>query len=96
MGLGHQVGRELVDLLCLMIQAEVDAYRGEAEKARRELAELLRVAERAGIGRYLQGLDRSLALLEFSCGDAAASSRHVAPLFTDVPELDQWLGRLAG
>jgi len=96
MGLGHQVGRELVDLLCLMIQAEVDAYRGEAEKARRGLAELLRVAERAGIGRYLQGLDRSLALLELSCGDAAASSRHVAPLFTDVPELDEWLAHLAG
>ena len=96
MDLGHQVGRELIDLLCRMILAEVEAYRGEDEKARRELAHLLRVAERTGIGRHLHGLDRSLALLELSCGDAAASSRHVAQLFADVAELDEWLAHLAG
>ncbi len=92
----RETGWETVDSLYLTILAEIDGYRGEAEKARREIPDLLRVAERAGYGGAICRLTRSLALLELSCGDAAASWRQVEPRFADLEELDESLARLAG
>ncbi len=91
----RRVGRRS-SRLYLTILAEIDGYRGEVEKARREIPDLLRVAERAGYGGAICRLTRSLALLELSCGDAAASWRQVEPHFADLEELDDSLAQLAG
>ncbi len=93
---GRETGRELIEPLCLNILAELDALRGEAEKARREIPALLRVAERAGYSGAIHDLHRSLAVLELSCGDAAASWRQLEPLFAGVDEMHELRARLAG
>ena len=41
-------GLEVIESLCLSILAEIAAYRGETEKARRAIPELLRVVEAGG------------------------------------------------
>ena len=94
--LARQTGREMGESLCLMVLAEIDAYRGEAEKARREIPDLLEVAAGVGYSGAIHRLTRALASLELSCGDAGASWRLTAPLFADVTELDEVLATLAG
>jgi DNA-binding CsgD family transcriptional regulator len=94
--LTRQIGLQVFEPLCLSILAEIDAYRGETEKARKEIADLLRVVE---AGRFRWGAFRlriALAVLELAHDDPAASWRQVAPLFDDVEELDPYLARLAG
>ena len=64
-----------------MILAEIAALRGETEKARREIPDLLRVAEQAGYAGATCRLNRALALLELSCGDplrAGARSQRIS------------------
>jgi DNA-binding CsgD family transcriptional regulator len=94
--LAQQTGRDQAESLCLMILAELDAYRGEAEKARRKIHDLLPVAAGVGYSGATYRLIRALASLELSCGDAAASWRLTAPLLTEVTELDEVLAQLAG
>jgi DNA-binding CsgD family transcriptional regulator len=94
--LARQIGLEIVEPLCRSILAEIDAYRGETERARREIPELLRVVE---AGRFRWGafhLRNALAVLELSYDDAEASWRQVEHLFQDVEELDVYLAQLAG
>jgi DNA-binding CsgD family transcriptional regulator len=94
--LARQTGREMGESLCLMVQAEIDAYRGEAEKVRREIPDLLGVAAGVGYSGAIHRLTRALASLELSCGDAGASWRLTARLFASVTELDEVLATLAG
>ena len=96
MAVGRETGREMTEPLCLMILAELAALRGEAERARREIPELLRVAEEASYAGAIYRLARALALLELSCGDASASWRAVAAHFAEVGELDDYHAHLAG
>jgi DNA-binding CsgD family transcriptional regulator len=94
--LARQIGLEVFELLGLSILAEIDAYRGETEKARRAIPELLHVVE---AGRFRWGAFRlriALAVLELAQDDAAASWRQVAQLFDNVDELDVYLAQLAG
>jgi DNA-binding CsgD family transcriptional regulator len=94
--LTREIGLEVFEPLCRSILAEIDAYRGETEKARSEIPELLRVAE---TGRFRWAAFRlriALAVLELSYDDRAASWRQVAQLLDDVVELDVYLARLAG
>ncbi len=91
----RQTGWAMADTVYPAILAELDAHRGKAEKARREIPDLLRAAERGGYGS-MHRLVRALALLELSCGDAAASWRQVEPRLADLEELDEPLARLAG
>jgi DNA-binding CsgD family transcriptional regulator len=94
--LTRQIGLEVFEPLCLSILAEIDAYRGDTEKARGAIPELLRIAE-TGMFRWAAfRLRTALAVLELSNDDAAASWRHAAQLLEDVDELDVYLGRLAG
>jgi ATP/maltotriose-dependent transcriptional regulator MalT len=94
--LARQIGLEMFEPLCLSILAEIDAYRGETEKARREIAELLPVVETARFRMAAFRLRIALAILELSHGDGDASWRQVAQLFHNVEELDGYLARLAG
>jgi len=94
--LTRQIGLEVFEPLCESILAEIDAYRGETERARREIPELLRVVE---AGRFRWGAFRlriALAVLELSYDDADASWRHVAQHFHNAEELDGYLAQLAG
>ncbi len=93
--LTRQIGLEVFEPLCLSILAEIDAYRGETEKARRTIPELLRVAE-TGMFRWAAlRLRTALAVLELSHDDGAASWPQIAQLLDDVEELDVYLARLA-
>jgi DNA-binding CsgD family transcriptional regulator len=92
----RQIGLEVFESLCLSILAEIDAYRGEIERARRAIPELLRVVEAGGFIWGASRLRIALAVLELSCDDGAASWRHAAPLDREVRELDGYLARLAG
>jgi DNA-binding CsgD family transcriptional regulator len=94
--LAQQTGREQGESLCLMVLAEIDAYTGDAEKARSEIPQLLRTAGGVGYSGAIHRLTRALASLELSCGDAGAAWRVSAPLFTDVTELDEVLAQVAG
>jgi len=94
--LARQTGREMGESLCRMVLAEVDAYRGEAERSRSEIPELLRAASGVGYAGATHRLTRALASLELACGDAAAARRLIAPLFAGVTELDEVLAQLAG
>ena len=94
--LARQIGLEVFEPLCLSILAEIDAYRGETEKARGEIAELLQVVEAARFRMAAFRLRMALAVLELSHDDADASWRQVAQLFHNVEELDGYLAQLAG
>jgi DNA-binding CsgD family transcriptional regulator len=94
--LTRQIGLEVFEPLCLSILAEIDAYRGATDRARRSIPELLRVTE---AGRFRWAAFRlriALAVLELSYDDAAASWQQATPLLRDVEELDVYLARLAG
>jgi DNA-binding CsgD family transcriptional regulator len=94
--LTRQIGLEVFEPLCLAMLAEIDAYRGETERARSAAPELLRVVE---AGRFRWGAFRlriALAVLELSCDDPGASWRQVEQLFHDGEELDGYQARLAG
>ena len=94
--LTRQIGLEVFEPLCLSILAEVDAYRGETEKARREIPDLLRVVE---AGRFRWGAVRlriALAVLELSYDDAVASWQQAAPPLRTIAELDGYVAQLAG
>ena len=93
--LTRQIGLEVFEPLCLSILAEIDAYRGETERARRTIPELLQVAE-AGMFRWAAfRLRTALAVLQLSYDDGAASWQVAQPL-DDAEELDVYLARLAG
>jgi DNA-binding CsgD family transcriptional regulator len=93
---GRQTGRETIDLLCQRVLAEIAAFRGEEERARREIPRLRQVAERTNGRGDPDHLDHALGVLELSCGDAEASWRQVEPWFADLEVLDEALARLAG
>jgi DNA-binding CsgD family transcriptional regulator len=92
----RQTGHEQDASLCLMVLGEIDAYRGAAEKARREIPELMRVAAGVGFSGAVHRLTRALASLELSCGDAGAAWRLAVPLLADVEVVDEALAQLAG
>jgi hypothetical protein len=94
--LARQIGLEVFETLCLSILAEIDAYRGETEKARREIAELLPDVETARFRMAAFRLRIALAVLELSHDEGEASWRQVAELFENVEELDGYLAQLAG
>src|SRR6185312_15422226 len=84
----RQIGLEVFEFLCLSILAEIDAYRGETEKARRVIPGLLHALE---AGRFRWGAFRlriASALLDLACDDPGASWQAVAELFEDVEEPD--------
>jgi DNA-binding CsgD family transcriptional regulator len=94
--LARQIGLEVFEPLALSILAEIDAYKGETEKARREIPELLEVVE---TGRFRMAAFRlriALAVLELSHDDGGSSWRHVAQLFRNIEELDGYHAQLAG
>jgi DNA-binding CsgD family transcriptional regulator len=94
--LTRQIGLEVFEPLCLSILAEIDAYRGEIERARRAMPQLLPIVE---AGRFRWGAFRlriALAVLELSYDDGAASWQLAAPLLREVGELDGYLAQLAG
>ena len=94
--LAQQTGREQGEPPWRIILTEIDVHRGEAEKARTEILNLLRVAGSLGYSLAIPRLTRALASLELSCGDAGAAWRVTAPLFAEVIELDELLGQVAG
>jgi DNA-binding CsgD family transcriptional regulator len=94
--LARQTGWDMFEPLCLVVLAKIDAYRGEAERARAAIPDLLHVTERAGYGDPIHELRLALAVLELSAGDAASSWRHVAPLCADFEEMDEYLARVVG
>jgi DNA-binding CsgD family transcriptional regulator len=94
--LAREVGLEVFEPLCRSILAEIDAYRGETERARGAIVELLPVVE---AGRFRWGAFRlriALAVFELSKEDGEASWRRIAHLFDNVEELDGYLAQLAG
>ena len=65
--LARQIGLEVFEPLCLSILAEIDAYRGETEKARTAIPDLLRVAETGQVQMALGPPPaHALAVLELS------------------------------
>ena len=94
--LARQSGLKMFEPCCLSILAEIAAYRGETEKARREIPELLEVIEPARFRMIAVRLRIALAVLELSYDDGGASWGQLEQLFDDVEELDVYLARLAG
>ena len=92
----YQSGEKGLEPFCLTIHAEVDAYRGEVEKARAQIADLLPVLERLGRFLLVHRLKRALALLDLCSGDAGSSWAHLEPLLAGADELSESLAQLAG
>jgi DNA-binding CsgD family transcriptional regulator len=91
----RQTGNEAIEPLCLMILAEIGAYRGEAE-VRGAIAELLELAARMGYAGATHRLNRAVASLELSIGDSGASWKCLAPLLSGIEELDEVGAQLTG
>jgi DNA-binding CsgD family transcriptional regulator len=87
--LTREIGWTMFEPICLSDLARIDAFRGEADRARATIPGLVQVAERAGYANMIAELSGALAVLELSCGDAEASWRHVAPLFVGLDEIDE-------
>jgi DNA-binding CsgD family transcriptional regulator len=94
--LTREIGLEVFEPLCLSILAEIDAYRGQTEQARRAIPELLRFAENGRFRWAAFRLRIALAVLELSHDDVAASWLQAAPLRNDRTEFDGYLAQLAG
>jgi DNA-binding CsgD family transcriptional regulator len=94
--LTRQIGLEVFESLSLSILAEIDAYRGETEKARAAIPELLQLMETARFRWAAFRLRTALAVLELSFDDGPASWRQVVDLLDNVKELDVYHARLAG
>ena len=92
----YQSGEKGLEPFCETIRAEVDAHRGEVEKARAQIAGLLPILDRLGRFLLVHRLKRALALIDLCTGDAGSSWGHVEPLFADVDELGESLAQLAG
>jgi DNA-binding CsgD family transcriptional regulator len=92
----YQSGENGLEPFCLTIRAEVDAYRGDVEKARAQIAELLPILDRLGRFLLVHRLKRALALIDLCTGDDDSSWGHVEPLLADVDELGESLAQLAG
>jgi DNA-binding CsgD family transcriptional regulator len=93
--LTREIGLELFEPLCLSILAEIDAYKGDIERARGIIPDLLRVTEASRFRWAAFRLRTALAVLDLSNDDAAASWLQVAELFNHVKELDVYHARLA-
>jgi DNA-binding CsgD family transcriptional regulator len=91
----RQTGEEAIEPLCAMLEAEIGAYSGD-ERMREEIPELLEAAERMGYGGAAHRMNRALASLELSVGDAAAAWGHLEPLLAGVEELDEVGAQVAG
>lgn len=94
--LTRQIGLEMFEPLCRSILAEIDAYRGETEQARRSIPELLGICETASFRWAAFRLRIALAVLELSDDDGAAGWQQASPLHRDVDDLDVYQARLAG
>jgi DNA-binding CsgD family transcriptional regulator len=95
--LAREIGWMMFVPLCLSVRAEIDAYRGEAERARAAIPDLLQTAERAGLMDEVHQLLRAIGVLELSCGNAAACWRQVSPRFAGIDQIDdEYLAQLAG
>jgi DNA-binding CsgD family transcriptional regulator len=94
--LTRQIGLQVFESLCLSILAEIDAYRGETEKARRSIPELLRICETSRFRWAAFRLRTALAVLELADDDGASSWQQATPLLRDVEELDVYHARLVG
>ena len=79
MEVARQTGKEVIEPLCLMILAEIDAYRGE-EEVRTTIPELVGVAASMGYGGATHRIQRALASFELSIGDSDASWQGLEPL----------------
>ncbi len=95
MEVARQTGQEVMEPGCLMILAEIDAYRGD-ESVRTTIPELLEVAASMGYGGAKHRLHRAFASLELSVGDSDASWQGLAPLLADVREMDEVVAQLTG
>jgi DNA-binding CsgD family transcriptional regulator len=91
----RQTGEAVIEPLALMVMAEIDASRG-SEAARSTIPELLATAGSLGYGGATHRLQRALATLELSVGDARTSWRGLEPLLGDVDQLDEVVAQLAG
>ncbi|HEX4471664.1 MAG TPA: AAA family ATPase [Nocardioides sp.] len=94
--LAGQVADESIESLCGMLLAELDAYRGRPETARREIPALRQQAEESGFTGAVHRLSRALGSLELACDDPAESLRHVGPLCAGRTELNEVQAELAG
>ena len=92
---GH-TGEESVESLCRMLLAELDAYRGRAAAARREIPALRRLAEESGYTGAVHRLSRALGSLELAGDDSAEGLRQVRPLCVGFTELNEVQAQLAG
>ena len=92
----HQTGENGLEPFCATLRAEIDAYRGEVEKARAQISDLIPVLERLGRFVLVHRLKRALALADLCSDDASSSWREVEPLFAGVDELGESLAQLAG
>ena len=95
MEVARQTGKEVIEPLCQMILAEIDAYRGEQE-VRTTIPELVGVAASMGYGGATHRMQRALASLELSVGDSAASWQGLEPLLAGVEEMDEVVAQLTG
>jgi DNA-binding CsgD family transcriptional regulator len=96
MELARQTGWDNFLPLCRNLLVQIAAHRGDAEKVRIEIPDLLQVAERSGIADYAYQLGRALGTFELSLGDAESAWSHVEPLFAKTEDMGEYSAQVAG
>ena len=76
--------------------AELDAYRGRADRARETIPVLRKAVEEGGFVGAVHRLGRAAGTLELSCDDPAAAWQEVAPLLDGTTELSWGQSQVAG
>ena len=93
--LAQQTGREMGESLCLMVLAEIDAYRGEAERREPRFPSFWE-SPRASATPGDPSSDPRPCVARALLRRRRCGWRLTAPLFADVTELDEVLAKLAG
>ena len=87
MELALQLGGDLPLFIALTVRAMIDAYAGEADQVRRDVAEALAASERCASYRLAEWPVASLAFLEVSLGNHEAALHAVAPLLSNLDRM---------
>ena len=82
--------------LCRNVLLQVAAHRGDIERVRAEIPDLLPIVERTGVADYAYQLAGAVATFQLSLGDAASAWAQVESLVATADAVDEYRAQVVG